>query len=214
MARRSDPPLALRPEPHARLAGEMLILRPEHRCVHPGRGVDDRIGLSQSLLVADRGRRQQRLVLPPHHLEDLAQAEGRNDQIPGILILRREKPGVGLAGEVGEPRRGIDDVYTRSPPRSNDVSIPFSNPRSLRTSRTGMISIRLRYGMTCAFSPAHRPMASRIRRGMTTWNLGEMMAVSIPLNDRPIDKEVDPRWRECLRFLDATSIRPSAFTPA
>lgn len=129
-----------------------------------------------------RGCSRKRFVfatLPQDHLENFVDTHrGNQEKIrvldsPGKKIRRR------FIREACEPHRRIHQVHKRSPSRTNEVSIPFKYPRRLRISRIGMLSIRFRKATILAFSPGRSPIASRIFRGMTTWNFGEIVTVSM-----------------------------------
>ena len=64
--------------------------------------------------------------------------------------------------------------------------------------------MRLRKENTFAFSPERSPMASRTFCGMTTWNFGEMVTVSIPSYDTTIDHSINQKLEQPL---------PESFVP-
>jgi len=64
--------------------------------------------------------------------------------------------------------------------------------------------MRLRKENTFAFSPERSPMASRTFCGMTTWNFGEMVTVSIPSYDTTIDHSINEKLEQPL---------PESFVP-
>jgi lipoic acid synthetase len=64
--------------------------------------------------------------------------------------------------------------------------------------------MRLRKENTFAFSPERSPMASRTFCGMTTWNFGEMVTVSIPSYDTTIDSSINQKLEQPL---------PESFVP-
>src|SRR6185437_16738152 len=125
----------------------------------------------------------------------------------------REVPGAGRVREVFEPRRRVDHVgprplgrsdHTRSRSRRTAVSMPRRNPRMRLSGRTGMNSMRFSYASARTCWPGSRPRRSRISRGMTTWNLGEMVTVS---TGTPIDEAI------VQRLLNLSTIRHTGKKP-
>jgi|GEM_PF-4633450 len=115
--------------------------------------------------------------LPQNDLGNLIDTHRGNHEKVRVLDRLGKEVRLRLVREVGQPRRRVHQIHRRSPSRTSVVSMPFRYPRSFRTSRTGMISIRFLKENTLAFSPDRSPMPSRILCGITTWNFGGMVTV-------------------------------------
>src|SRR4051812_38806040 len=146
------------------------------------------IDFDQAALLHRRDRSQRGIfiTLLQDAPEDFIHIDRRHDQLGRILDGRREKLRVRTIGEVFQPRRRIDEVHARSVSRRMSVSMPLRKPRALRIAITGTYSTRWSYCITRTFWPGLRPSASRMRCGITTWNLGEMVTVSIRLPYRSV----------------------------
>lgn len=95
-------------------------------------------------LMQHRRRLQRRvfIALQHHPSRDFDEHNGRHEQLADILNgsgnLRHLRPG----REIFLPRRGVDQIHTRSLSRGTVVSRPFRNPRIWRIGCTGMNSTR------------------------------------------------------------------------
>src|SRR5690606_2173172 len=130
------------------------------------------IEIHDTSLMENR-RNLKRLVLPAllhHPSADLENHNRRHQQPRHILDRAGELAGARSTPEVLQPRRRIDEVHVRSPSRSTVASRPGRNPRISAIARTGMNSIRFWYRRAWNFCPGSSPRASRISRGITTWN--------------------------------------------
>lgn len=108
---------------------------------HGRREVNDR-----ALLHQGHGAQRRALVtLLQNPLEDLVQADRRDDECVRVLDRSREEAGTRTVGKVLKPARWVDDVHLRSRSRGTLVSRPRRNPRSDLAGRTGTNSTRPSY---------------------------------------------------------------------
>src|SRR2546422_4694156 len=117
-------------------------------------------------------------------LEHFKQAYRRDDQFGGKFDRRSKESCIWATGKILQPARRIHYVHTRSGSRSTVVSIPFRNPLAFLMGSSGTSSILPSYGMTWTRWPGRSPNARRTRSGMTTWNFGDTLDVSIRISNR------------------------------